>query len=91
MELTKVVAIVIRVVVGILGFYWDNGKEHGNYYNGVYIRVINNNRSSHSYKNSSSDSKHNNIRKLVVIIVVTLRRRISVKRGIPLQIPNPKP
>ena len=34
--------IFIRV---ILGFYWDNGKDNGNYYNGVigvlaYIGVI---------------------------------------------------
>ena len=24
----------------ILGFYWDNGKENGNYYNRVYIGVL---------------------------------------------------
>ena len=24
----------------ISGLYMDNGKEHGNYYNGLYIRVI---------------------------------------------------
>ena len=24
----------------MLGLYWDNGKEHGNYYNGLY-RVYN--------------------------------------------------
>ena len=26
-----------RVYIGIiLGLYWDNGKEDGNYYNGLY-------------------------------------------------------
>ena len=26
-----------RVYIGvILGLYWDNGKENGNYYNGLY-------------------------------------------------------
>ena len=23
----------------ILGFYWDNGKENGNYCNGVFVEV----------------------------------------------------
>ena len=27
----------IRDILGdIWGLYWDNGKEHGNYYNGLY-------------------------------------------------------
>ena len=26
----------IGTVGYILGFYWDNGKENGNYYNGLY-------------------------------------------------------
>ena len=26
----------IRIIGTILGLYWDNGKENGNYYNGLY-------------------------------------------------------
>ena len=38
METTIICWGNIRVIVGlysiILGLYWDNGKENGNYYNG---------------------------------------------------------
>ena len=26
----------LGIVGYILGYYWDNGKENGNYYNGLY-------------------------------------------------------
>ena len=26
----------IGIIGTILGLYWDNGKENGNYYNGLY-------------------------------------------------------
>ena len=26
----------LRIIGNILGFYWDSGKENGNYYTGLY-------------------------------------------------------
>ena len=36
----------IGIIGSIMGYYWDTGKEHGNYYNGlcrdyrVYVGVL---------------------------------------------------
>ena len=31
---------VLGYIATILGLYWDNGKENGNYYNRIYIGTI---------------------------------------------------
>ena len=37
METTGVIGVTWGLIHGhILGLYWDNGKEDGNYYNGCY-------------------------------------------------------
>ena len=33
METTGIIVVFIGIIGFILGFYWDNGKENGNYRN----------------------------------------------------------
>ena len=36
METTRIIGVYRDYRVYESGFYWDNGKENGNYYNGLY-------------------------------------------------------
>ena len=37
MGTTGIIVVFIRVIGYILGLYWDNGKENGNYYLGFRV------------------------------------------------------
>ena len=37
---TTIMGYILRLYRVILGLYWENGKENGNYYNGLYIGVM---------------------------------------------------
>ena len=34
---TTILGYIGTIIVYVLGLYWDNGKENGNYYNGLYM------------------------------------------------------
>ena len=34
---TTIIGLSIRVIIGIMGLYGDNGKENGSYYNGFRV------------------------------------------------------
>ena len=36
----KMKTTIMGYVGVMLGLYWENGKENGNYYNGLYIGVM---------------------------------------------------